>query len=171
MSRLRGCTDWYEPSLYVNLSRRMKNQHTDMCARSAKTGIRPVWSDASLSAWSNIGPLKTTYLAHSEDSDHLAGFVMRRLINDFQWMNSGSFPTLVYCQSLWNKFSVLVWLYCDNKRIIRNINKRYTSGFTKNIQNEWNVITIDLHDFYRFYSLLLMLYRQFPLWLRRSRSD
>ena len=30
-------------------------------------GIRPVWSESSLSAWRNIGPLDT-YWAHSEDS-------------------------------------------------------------------------------------------------------
>ena len=30
-------------------------------------GIHPVWSESSLSAWRNIGPL-TTYSAHSEDS-------------------------------------------------------------------------------------------------------
>ena len=29
-------------------------------------GIYPVWSESSLSAWRNIGPL-TTYWAHSED--------------------------------------------------------------------------------------------------------
>ena len=40
--------------------------------RPAKTQIsldtRPVWSESSLSAWRNIGPL-TTYWAHSEDAD------------------------------------------------------------------------------------------------------
>ena len=38
--------------------------------RQAKTqislGIHPVWSESSLSAWRNIGPL-TTFWAHSED--------------------------------------------------------------------------------------------------------
>ena len=40
--------------------------------RPAKTqislGIRPVWSESSLSAWRNLGPL-ATHWAHSEDSD------------------------------------------------------------------------------------------------------
>ena len=66
--------------------------------RPAKTpislGIRPVWSESSLSAWRNLGSL-ATHWAHSEDwSDwvdaqadlslcwalsHFVGFVMRRL--------------------------------------------------------------------------------------------
>ena len=53
-------------------------------------GIRPVWSESSLSGWSKLGSL-ATYWAHSEDSDQadlslrwahseFVGFVMRRLI-------------------------------------------------------------------------------------------
>ena len=54
-------------------------------------GIRPVWSESSLSAWRNLGPLATHWV-HSEDSDqtgqmprliwvrwahtHFVGFVM-----------------------------------------------------------------------------------------------
>ena len=42
-----------------------------MAVRPANTqislGIRPVWSESSLSAWKNLGPL-TTHSAHSEDS-------------------------------------------------------------------------------------------------------
>ena len=58
-------------------------------------GIRPDWSESSLSAWRKLGSL-ATHWAHSEDSDqtgrdaqadlslrwahsHLVGFVMRRL--------------------------------------------------------------------------------------------
>ena len=44
-----------------------------MSERPAKTqislGIRPVWSESSLSAWRNLGSL-ATHWAHSEDSDH-----------------------------------------------------------------------------------------------------
>ena len=63
--------------------------------RPAKTpislGIRPVWSESSLSPWRNIKSLATQW-AHSEDSDqsdpslrwahtgHFVGFVMLRLI-------------------------------------------------------------------------------------------
>ena len=43
-----------------------------MSVRPAKTqirlGIRPVWSESSLSAWRNLGSL-ATHCAHSEDSD------------------------------------------------------------------------------------------------------
>ena len=43
-----------------------------MAVRPAKTqislGIRPVWSESSLSAWRNIGSL-ATHWAHSKDSD------------------------------------------------------------------------------------------------------
>ena len=67
--------------------------------RPAKTqislGIRPVWSESSLSAWRKLGSL-ATHWAHSEDSDqtglmprliwvfagrtcHFVGFVTRRL--------------------------------------------------------------------------------------------
>ena len=59
-------------------------------------GVCPVWSESSLSAWRNIGPL-TIYWAHSGDSDqtgqmprliwvfagrtcHFFGFVLQRLI-------------------------------------------------------------------------------------------
>ena len=70
-----------------------------MTVRPAKTqislGIRPVWSESSLSAWRKLGSL-ATHWAHSEDTDqtgrmprliwvfagrtcHFAGFVTRRL--------------------------------------------------------------------------------------------
>ena len=75
--------------------------------RPAKTqinlGIRPVWSEYSLSAWRNLGSLGTHW-ADSEDSDgedskrmlrliwvfagrtgHFVGFVMLRLICFFLW--------------------------------------------------------------------------------------
>ena len=70
-------------------------------------GIRPVWSESSLSAWRKLRPLGT-HSAHSEDSDqtgrmprliwvfagrtcHFVGFVMRRLILSVHiqpWQNS-----------------------------------------------------------------------------------
>ena len=44
----------------------------EMTLRPAKTqitlGIRPVWSESSLSAWRKLGSL-ATHWAHSEDSD------------------------------------------------------------------------------------------------------
>ena len=61
-------------------------------------GIRPVWSESSLSAWRKLGPL-ATHWAHSEDwsewadaqadlslrwaHSHIVGFVTRRLIYAF----------------------------------------------------------------------------------------
>ena len=52
--------------------------------RPAKTqislGIRPVWSESSLSAWRKLGSL-ATHWAHSEDSDQTGW--MPRLIRGF----------------------------------------------------------------------------------------
>ena len=50
--------------------------------RPAKTQIRPVWSESSLSAWRNLGSL-ATHRAHSEDSDQTGR--MPRLI----WVFAG----------------------------------------------------------------------------------
>ena len=51
---------------------RLMTKPTKWHVRPTKTqislGIRPVWSESSLSAWRNLGHL-TTYWAHSEDSD------------------------------------------------------------------------------------------------------
>ena len=85
-------------SCNVYISRRM-TKPTKWPLRPAKTqislGIRPVWSESSLSAWRNIGS-SATHWAHCEDSDqigwmtrliwvfagrkgHFVGFVMRCL--------------------------------------------------------------------------------------------
>ena len=93
---------------------------TKWLVRPAKTqislGIRPVWSESSLSAWRNIGPL-TAYWAHSEDYDqtgwisrliwvfagrtsHFAGFVVWRL----KWF----FDSLVFIAQKWNRLSLNV---------------------------------------------------------------
>ena len=82
-----------------NLSRLM-SKPTKWPVRPAKTqislGIRPVWSESSLSAWRKLGSL-ATHWAYNEDSDqtgrmprliwvfarrtcHFVGFVTRRLI-------------------------------------------------------------------------------------------
>ena len=95
-----------------------------MTVRPAKTqislGVRPVWSEYSLSAWRKIGSL-ATHWAHSEDSDqtwrmprliwvfagrtsHFVGVVMRRLIWQLGWYSKSSsaflpatFITMVLC--------------------------------------------------------------------------
>ena len=63
--------------------------------RPAKTqislGIRPVWSESSLSAWRNLGSL-VTHWAHIEDSDQTGR--MTRLI----WVFAGRTVTL-FCRA------------------------------------------------------------------------
>ena len=60
--------------------------------RPAKTqislGIRPVWSESSLSVWRKLGPL-AAHWAHSEDSDQ-TGWVPRLI-----WVFAGRTATLV----------------------------------------------------------------------------
>ena len=85
--------------LILNKTEPRHDKTNNVTVRPAKTqislGIRPVWSESSLSAWRNLGPL-ATHLAHSEDwSDwedaqadlslrwahtHFVSFVMSRLI-------------------------------------------------------------------------------------------
>ena len=90
------------PSLYE-----LRHDKTyKMAVRPAKTqislGIRPVWSESSLSVWRSIGSL-ATHWAHSEDwSDwadaqadlslrwahsHFVGFVMSWLICNMKYLN------------------------------------------------------------------------------------
>ena len=91
-------TDVLELTLSVS---RLMTKPTKWHVRPAKTqislGIRPVWSESSLSAWRELGSL-ATHWAHSEDSDqttgrmprlicvfagrtcHFVGFVTRRLL-------------------------------------------------------------------------------------------
>ena len=75
--------------------------HVRLAKTQISLGIRPVWSESSLSAWRKLGSW-ATHWAHSEDSDqtgrmprliwvfagrtyHLVGFVMRRLIGCCYW--------------------------------------------------------------------------------------
>ena len=64
--------------------------HVHPAKTQISLGIRPVWSESSLSAWRKLGSL-ANHWAHSEDSDqtgrmlhwvhsHFVGFVMRWLI-------------------------------------------------------------------------------------------
>ena len=76
--------------IWCHLSRLM-TKPTKWPVRPAKNqislGIRPVWSESSLSAWRNLGPL-VVHWAHSEVSDlsfcwghtHFVGFVMSWII-------------------------------------------------------------------------------------------
>ena len=74
---------WYEPPY---------DKTNKMTVRPAKTqislGIRPVWSESSLSAWRKVGSL-ATHWAHNEDSDQTGR--MPRLI----WVFAGRTVTLL----------------------------------------------------------------------------
>ena len=76
-----------------------------MSVRPAKTqislGIRPVWSESSLSAWRNLGSLATQWV-HSEDADQTGR--MPRLI----WVFAGRKLTLLV---LWCRGLFLVNVY------------------------------------------------------------
>ena len=97
MIRLHGSDGWSESSLHTKMSRLM-TKPTKWPLRPAKTqislGIRPVWSESSLSAWRTTGS-SATHWVHCEDSDqtgqmprliwvfavrtdHFVGFVKRR---------------------------------------------------------------------------------------------
>ena len=78
-----------------------------MVVRPAKTqislGIRPVWSESSLSAWRNLGSL-ATHWAHCEDSGQTGR--MPRLI----WVIAGRTVTLLVLSwggSFWKSFSMI----------------------------------------------------------------
>ena len=84
--------------------------------RPAKTqislGIRPVWSESSLSAWRKLGSL-ATHWTHSEESDQTGR--MPRLI----WVFAGSTVTLLvlsyrgscYVTLILTLFSVMIWVF------------------------------------------------------------
>ena len=84
-------TDWQIfvlrcSSSISHMSRHMTKPWTKRHVRPSKTqislGIRPVWSESSLSAWRKLGSL-ATHWAHSEDSDQTGW--MPRLI----WVFAG----------------------------------------------------------------------------------
>ena len=73
-------------SLVARLNNHLITKPTKWHVRQAKSrinlGIRPVWSESSLSAWGKLGSL-ATHLAHSKDSDQTGR--MPRLI----WVFAG----------------------------------------------------------------------------------
>ena len=83
----------------------------NVAVRPAKTqislGIRPVWSEPSLSAWRNLRSLATNW-AHSEDTDQ-TGRIPR-----LTWVFAGCTHTLLIlsCRGsyLWT-FSTYLWLH------------------------------------------------------------
>ena len=77
-----------------NLHEPRHDKTNKMSVRPAKTqislGIRPVWSESSLSAWKNLGSLATHWV-HSEDSDQ-TGRMPR-----FIWVFAGRTLILFVC--------------------------------------------------------------------------
>ena len=76
-------TEWYEPW-------HDKTNKMSVCPVKTRIslGIRPVWSECSLSAWRKLGSL-TTHWVHSEDSDQTGR--MPRLIWVFALSCCGSY--------------------------------------------------------------------------------
>ena len=99
-----------------------------MTVRPAKTqislGIRPVWSESSLSAWRNLGSL-ATHWAHSEDSDQTGR--MPRLT----WVFAGRTVTLLVLTwggsySLLQSLMFTIFHFTKYHKILNNLlfNKR-----------------------------------------------
>ena len=88
LTRLRICAVSLEPSLFAHTITEPRHDKTNkVSVRPAKIqislGIRPVWSESSLSAWRKLGSLAIHWV-HSEDSDQTGR--MPRLI----WVFAGS---------------------------------------------------------------------------------
>ena len=83
INSLHVCTSLNEPRHDKTNKMSMRPPKTQM-----SLGIRPVWSESSLSAWRNLGSL-ATHWAHSEDSDQTGR--MPRLI----WVFAGRTVTLL----------------------------------------------------------------------------
>ena len=107
---------WYD----VEMSRLM-SKPTKWHVRPAKTqislGIRPVWSESSLSAWRKLGSL-ATHWAHSEDSDQTGR--MPRLI----WVFAGrTAPSDVTTYSISGE---LINKYCKSRLLLCLLNHYYS---------------------------------------------
>ena len=117
-----------------------------MTVRPAKTqmslGIRPVWSESSLSAWRKLRSL-ATHWAHSEDSDQTGR--MPRLI----WVFAGRTATLLVLS--WNcAFHVY-------SRIFSPANIRLTRPCKIQTSSKWHLHCIEMvqlvYDLYFFYQI------------------
>ena len=109
------------------MSRRMtkpKKWYVCLAKTQISLGIRPVWSESSLSTWRNIRPL-TTYWVHSKDSDET--WWMTRFIWVFAgptsfcwfccvaahmskgWRWNGSFrSSLIWVYSVWKGLGIIM---------------------------------------------------------------
>ena len=81
-TKLCRCAGRSELLMHAHLSHLITKPTMWLCAqrRRISLGIRPVWSESSLSAWRKLVSL-TTHWAHSKDSDPLSG--QRRLWSDW----------------------------------------------------------------------------------------
>ena len=83
---------WWHFETEVNVCEPPHDKTNNVAVRPAKTqislGIRPVWSESSLSAWRNLGP-SATHWAHCKDSDQTGR--MPRLV----WVFAGCPVTLL----------------------------------------------------------------------------
>ena len=88
------------------MSRDTKKQTNWVCAqrRLRSAGVRPVWSESSLSAWRNLGPLATHWV-HSEDSGQTGR--MSRLI----WVFAGQ-TLILLVLSCRGSYQALVYNFC-----------------------------------------------------------
>ena len=100
--------------IFCNMSRLMTNA-TKWHLRPAKTqislGIRPVWSESSLSAWRKLGSLPTHW-AYIEDSDQTGR--MPRLI----WVFAGRTVILLILSCRGSYFQVVYWTYSNKMSLV-----------------------------------------------------
>ena len=140
-----------------------------LAVRPTKTqislGIRPVWSESSLSAWRKLGSF-ATHWAHSEDSDQtgrpprliwvFVGFIMSRLL--FRHSCSGLVERKISQMGLIYMYMSL-WSSMENVRTVWIIRRHWPSH--KNIYRVKQItpcqnlgkILINLSSFTLFHSL------------------
>ena len=124
-----GILDWNRQSQFImlnNMSRSM-TKPTKWHVRPARTqislGIRPVWSESSLSAWRNLRSL-ATHWTHSEDSDQ-TGQMPRKILIRLGWCPGWS-------ESLLSAKTILLVLSCCDSYCSYHQRKDacYTAPFT-----------------------------------------
>ena len=122
--------DTYKRRNRLHLSRDM-TKPTKWHVRQAKTqislGIRPVWSESSLSAWRKLGSL-ATYWVHSEDSDQMGR--MPRLI----WVFAGHTVTLLVlsCRLFNELLSNFFTFITENDCLVMNLRMLWSGQALQN---------------------------------------
>ena len=113
-------------------------------------GIRPVWSESSLSAWRNLGPL-ATYWAHSEDPDQTGQ--MPRLI----WVLAGHTLTLLVLSYhgsfyLYHQLAFINRVILDEWSFRTKILKQVDCRFYKFHINDWVSDCVSCDSFKRIFA-------------------